>query len=71
MDPDLYPDVSWQDEILKKRTLGVQGNINISGGSKLARYYMSAFYRTNDAIYKQTGMERYHSNVRRNQYTFK
>ncbi len=71
MDPDLYPDVSWQDEILKKRTLGVQGNINISGGSKLARYYMSAFYRTNDAIYKQTGMERYHSNVRRNQYTFR
>lgn len=71
MDPDLYPDVSWQDEILKKRTVGVQGNINISGGSKLARYYMSAFYRTNDAIYNQTGMERYHSNVRRNQYTFR
>ncbi len=71
MDPDLYPDVNWQDEILKKRTYGVQGNINISGGSKLARYYMSGFYRTNDAIYKQTGMERYHSNVRRNQYTFR
>lgn len=71
MDPDLYPDVSWQDEILKKSTLGVQGNINISGGSKLARYYMSASYRTNDAIYKQTGMERYHSNVKRNQYSFR
>ena len=71
MDPDLYPDVSWQDEILKKRTTGTQGNINISGGGKLARYYMSGFYRTNDAIYKQTGMERYHSNVRRNQYSFR
>lgn len=71
MDPDLYPDVNWQDEILKKKTWGVQGNVNISGGSKLARYYMSAFYRTNDAIYKQTGMEKYHSNVRRNQYSFR
>jgi TonB-linked SusC/RagA family outer membrane protein len=71
MDPDLYPDVSWQDEILKDRTYGLQGNINISGGSKLARYYMSGFYRTNDAVYKQTGMERYHSNVRRNQYSFR
>lgn len=71
MDPDLYPDVNWQDEILKKQTYGVQGNINISGGGKLARYYMSGFYRTNDAIYKQTGMERYHSNVRRNQYSFR
>ena len=71
MDPDLYPDISWQDEILKKQTWGVQGNLNISGGNKLARYYMSGFYRTNDAIYKQTGMERYDSNVRRNQYSFR
>ncbi len=71
MDPDLYPDVSWQDEILKKQTYGMQANVNISGGGKLARYYMSGFYRTNDAIYKQTGMERYHSNVRRNQYMFR
>lgn len=71
MDPDLYPDVNWQNEILKKRTMGTQANVNISGGSKLARYYMSAFYRTNDAIYKQYGMERYHSNCRRNQYTFR
>ena len=71
MDPDLFPNVSWQDEILKDQTWGVQGNLNISGGSKLARYYMSGFYRTNDAIYKQTGMEKYNSNVRRNQYTFR
>ncbi|MDR3246895.1 MAG: TonB-dependent receptor [Prevotellaceae bacterium] len=71
MDPDLYPDVNWQDEILKNTTYGVQGNINISGGGKLARYYMSGSYRTNDAIYKETGMERYHSNVHRNQYTFR
>ena len=71
MDPDLYPDVNWQDEILKNRTWGVQGNLNISGGSKLARYYMSGFYRTNDAIYRQTGMENYNSNVRRNQYSFR
>ncbi len=71
MDPDLYPDVNWQDEILRKQTYAVQGNVNISGGGKLARYYMSGFYRTNDAIYKQTGMEKYHSNVRRNQYSFR
>ncbi|MDO5570685.1 MAG: TonB-dependent receptor [Bacteroidales bacterium] len=71
LDPDLYPNINWQDEILKKSTTGLQGNINISGGSKLAKYYMSGFYRTNDAIYNQYGMDRYHSNVRRNQYSFR
>ncbi|NLC98188.1 MAG: ATP-binding cassette domain-containing protein, partial [Actinomycetales bacterium] len=49
MDPDLFPDVNWQKEILRERTWAQQGNINISGGGKLARYYMSLFYRTNDA----------------------
>ena len=71
MDPDLYPNVDWQDEILKNSTLGMQGNINVSGGGKLAKYYMSGFYRTNDAIYKQTGIERYNTNVRRDQYSFR
>lgn len=71
MDPDLYPDINWQNEILKKRTNGLQGNLNISGGGKFSRYYMSGFYRTNDAIYNQTGMERYNSNVRRNQISFR
>ncbi len=71
MDPDLYPDVNWQKEILRNSTNSLQGNVNISGGGKLARYYMSLFYRTNDAIYKQEGMEKYHSDVRRNQYSFR
>jgi TonB-linked SusC/RagA family outer membrane protein len=71
MDPDLFPDVNWQKEILKKYTYAAQGNINIAGGGKLARYYMSGFYRSNDAIYKQTGMDRYNTNVRRKQYSFR
>ncbi|MGE8292130.1 MAG: SusC/RagA family TonB-linked outer membrane protein [Sphingobacterium sp.] len=71
MDPDLYPDVNWQDEILKSRTFGTQANLNIAGGSKIARYYMSGSYRSNDAIYKQSGMEQYDSNVKRKQYGFR
>ena len=71
MDPDLYPDVNWQHEILKDYTTGKETNINISGGGKSARYYMSGFYRTNDAIYKQEGMDRYHADVKRDQYSFR
>lgn len=71
MDPDLYPDVNWQEEILNPRTFGTQANLNIAGGSKIARYYMSGSYRSNDAIYKQTGMEQYDSNVKRKQYGFR
>ena len=71
MDPDLYPDVNWQKEVLKELTWGTQANVNISGGGKSARYYMSGFFRTNDAIYKQTGMDRYNRSVGRKQYSFR
>jgi len=71
IDPDLYPDVSWLDEILGNQTLAYQGNINLTGGGKLARYYMSGYYRSNEAMYRTSGLEKYHSNLRRNQYSFR
>jgi TonB-linked SusC/RagA family outer membrane protein len=71
MDPDLFPDVNWQDEILRDHVFATQANVSITGGSKTARYYMSGFYRENDAIYKQEGMKRYNSDVKRRQYSFR
>lgn len=71
LDPDMYPDVSWQDEILKRATWGLQANLNVSGGGSIARYFISASYRTNDAAYKQSGINRYNTNVKRHQYSFR
>lgn len=71
LDPDFYPDVNWQDEILKRATWGLQANLNISGGGSIARYFMSLSYRTNDAAYKQSGLNRYNTNVMRQQYSFR
>ncbi len=71
LDPDMFPDVSWQDEILKRATWGLQANLNISGGGSIARYFISASYRTNDAAYKQSGINKYNTNVKRHQYSFR
>lgn len=71
LDPDLYPDVNWQDELLKKVTWGLYANVGISGGGDIARYYVSANFRTNDAAYKQSGLNDYNTNVMRKQYTFR
>ncbi len=71
LDPDLYPDVSWQDELLKKATWGLSANVSISGGGEIARYYISGNFRTNDAAYKQSGLNNYNTNVLRKQYTFR
>lgn len=71
LDPDMFPDVDWQKEILKKSTWGLQANINMSGGGSIARYFISASYRTNDAAYKQSGLNKYNTNVMRQQYSFR
>lgn len=71
LDPDLYPDVDWQQELLKKWTRGAQVNLSCSGGGDIARYYISGSYRTNDAAYRESDHSSYHSNVRRRQYVFR
>lgn len=71
LDPDLYPDVNWQKELLKKWTKGFQVNLNMSGGGDIGRYFISLNYKTNDAAYKESGLNRYHTNVLRKQYSFR
>lgn len=58
LDDNFYPDISWQDEILKKSTFGWQANLNISGGGSIARYFMSLNYRGNDAAYKDSNINK-------------
>lgn len=71
LDPDLYPDVGWQKELLKKWTRGAQIHLACSGGGDIARYYISGNYRTNNAAYRESGMKSYHTNVLRRQYAFR
>lgn len=71
LDDNFYPDIDWQDEILKKATFGWQANMNISGGGSIARYFMSLNYRGNDAAYKESNINKYNTNVKRHQYSFR
>lgn len=71
LDNNFYPDVDWQDELLKKATWGLQANVNVSGGGSIARYFMSLSYRTNDAAYKESNINKYNTNVLRHQYSFR
>lgn len=71
LDPDLYPNVSWQDEILKKQTLDRNHYLNISGGGDEARYFLSAGTYSSDALYKENSLADYHTNVKYNRHTFR
>lgn len=72
LDPDLYPDVNWRDEILKDYSYYSQYNLNISGGGPAARYYMSLGYQNKEGIFKQDkAANKYDVNVNYNKYNFR
>lgn len=43
-DPIFHPDVDWMDMFFKKNALQTNHNVNISGGTKLMKYFVSAGY---------------------------
>lgn len=71
LDSDLYPNVDWQKEILKPVTWNQGYYLSVSGGGAVARYFMSAGLFDSDALYKESGMSDYNTNVKYKKYTFR
>jgi TonB-linked SusC/RagA family outer membrane protein len=71
LDPDLYPDVSWQDEILNRNSFKQTYFASASGGGSIARYYVSLGMANETAAYKAEKDNPYASNVGHNTYSFR
>ena len=62
-DPYLYPNVDWMDEILRDYSHNRSANVNVSGGSDKAVYYIGLAYYDEDGMYKDTKLADYNSNT--------
>ena len=45
LDPDLYPDVNWIDEIMKRNSIQQNYYVSAKGGGDVARYFLSLGYQ--------------------------
>ena len=63
LDPDLYPDVNWRDEILKHNSLQQTYYVNARGGGSVARYFFSLGMSNEQAAYKQDKSSKYSADV--------
>ena len=52
LDPDLYPNVDWQNQLLKDYAMGYRANLNMSGGGNTSRYFVSLSYVEDEGMYK-------------------
>jgi TonB-linked SusC/RagA family outer membrane protein len=71
LDPDMYPDVSWQDEVLRKNSFKQSYYVSARGGGSVARYFLSLGGTSESAAYKYDKNSAYASNVGYNTYSFR
>jgi len=69
-DPIRFPDTRWADYIMKDATMQTQHNINISGGSKGVRYFISAGAYTQGGLFKEFG-QNYNFGYQYNRFNYR
>lgn len=66
-----FPNMRWTDEIFKKTTFQQQHNVNISGGNKKVKYFISAGFFSQDGIFNQYGRDDYAFDYRYNRFNYR
>lgn len=73
LDPDLYPNVDWQDLLLKDGAMTYRGQLSLSGGGNTARYFISGSYLEEQGMYKvdENIKKDYDTNANSKLYTYR
>jgi len=71
LDLDMYPDVSWQDEVLNRNSWKQNYYVSAQGGAQVAKYFISLGGSNETAAYKYDKNSPYASNVGYNTYTYR
>lgn len=53
LDPYLFPNVNWMDELFRKNAFNQYANVNIRGGSKKVQYFSSVSYNNSSGLIKE------------------
>ncbi|WP_295120729.1 TonB-dependent receptor [uncultured Chitinophaga sp.] len=64
----VYPAVNWLDQMFKDQTNNQRMNGSVSGGGKIARYYIGGSYNVDNGILKVSPVNDFNNNVRLENY---
>lgn len=71
-DPDLYPDVNWIHELYRPLASNQRGNISITGGSEIVKYFISGSIYNESSIFRNAGnIYDYDSSINYNKINFR
>ncbi|RZK76231.1 MAG: TonB-dependent receptor, partial [Pedobacter sp.] len=70
VDPLVYPNVNWMDELFDKYSSTRRANLNASGGVDNAQYYVSLAYYNEGGFLKTDDLAQYNSALNYTRYNF-
>ena len=59
----MYPSTDWRSELIKDYTTNQSVNLNVSGGGKVARYYVAGGFDQNNGLLKVDQRNNFNSNI--------
>ena len=68
VNPNVYPAVDWYDQLFKESTINYRANMNISGGSEVARYYIAGTFSKDQGALKSARQNNFNNNINLNRY---
>lgn len=71
LNPYVFPKNNWHDILFKKHTINQRLNFNLSGGGKIARYYLAAGVTKDNGMLKVDKMNNFNSNVKLMTYSLR
>ncbi|WP_163325738.1 SusC/RagA family TonB-linked outer membrane protein [Draconibacterium mangrovi] len=63
VDPMIYPNIDWYDELFEKSTINKKANFNVSGGGKVATYYVAGSIENETGLLKVDSKNNFNNNI--------
>ncbi|MVT09363.1 SusC/RagA family TonB-linked outer membrane protein [Chitinophaga tropicalis] len=70
-DPYLYPNNNWIKQLIRNTTRNQGYNLNISGGSSRARYYIAGTYNLDNGVLKVDPINSFNNNIKLANYSLR
>jgi TonB-linked SusC/RagA family outer membrane protein len=61
---NVYPAVNWFDELFEENTFNDRFNFNLSGGGKVARYYLASTVNSDNGMLKVDNRNNFNNNIK-------
>ncbi len=71
VDPTVYPSTDWRRELFKDYAMSQRVNLNVSGGGKVARYYIAGSFNHDHGVLKVDSKNNFNNNISLKNYNLR